>query len=43
MPQPGQKTVTLNEKIYAKAEEAAKKLHLKVARYVTNLILAEEA
>ena len=45
MPKPGQKSVTLKEETYKRAEEKAKKLHMSVAGFVTDLILerTEEA
>ena len=39
MPQPGQKTVTIPEKIYKKAKDAAEAEGKPVARFVTDLIL----
>jgi predicted DNA-binding ribbon-helix-helix protein len=38
MPKQGQKSVTLNETIYQKAEQKAKKEHKSVARFVADLI-----
>jgi len=39
MPQEGQKSVTLNEKVYEMVEEEAKKQNKSVAGFVTDLIL----
>lgn len=39
MPKPGQKSVTLKEEVYDKAEEKARKLDKSVASFVTDLIL----
>jgi len=39
MPQPGQKTVTIPERVYDKAKAEADSKGKKVARFVTELIL----
>ncbi len=41
MPRPGQRSVTLNEKVYEKAEDKAKKEGKSTAGFVTELILEE--
>jgi len=38
MPQPGQKTVTLNKDVYEKAKKKADKQNKSVAGFVTDLI-----
>ena len=39
MPKPGQKTITIKEEIYKKAEDKAKEQGKSVAAFVTELIL----
>lgn len=39
MPKEGQKSVTLNEQVYEKAEKKAKRQNKSVAGFVTDLIL----
>jgi len=39
MPKPGQKTITVKEEIYKKAEEIAKQEGKSVSAFVTELIL----